>query len=140
MLFALRYYDLENTGHTNLKQFRQFLTKFGIHHFEAEASQRLFQLFDTEQRGAVEHRELIARMLGTQVLPIGTSSKRSGIASLNPSRHSFPLGHLLEINPAKYPPIPSKWLFSFIKTTDYHQITIYYTRLKISRIRDKSHY
>ena len=77
MLFALRYYDLENTGHTNLKQFRQFLTKFGIHHFEAEASQRLFQLFDTEQRGAVEHRELIARMLGTQVLPIGTSSKRS---------------------------------------------------------------
>ena len=33
MLFALRHYDLENSGQTDLRQFRQFLTKFGIHHY-----------------------------------------------------------------------------------------------------------
>lgn len=38
MLFALRYYDLENSGSTTLKHFRQFLTKFGIHHYSPEVA------------------------------------------------------------------------------------------------------
>lgn len=64
MLFALRHYDLDDSGTTNLRQFGQFLNKFGIHHYSPQEVANLFEKFDFERRGYVEHKELIARLLG----------------------------------------------------------------------------
>lgn len=77
MLFALRYYDLDNSGHTNVRQFRQFLTKFGIHHYSLEESQALFDSYDWDRRGIIDHKDLINRILENKTTQIVAPSKEA---------------------------------------------------------------
>ena len=64
MLNALRYYDLTNAGSADLKQFQQFVGRFGIQIYNAKQLETIFQDYDYEQDGAIPHKVLIARILG----------------------------------------------------------------------------
>lgn len=75
MLFALRHYDLENAGSANLKQFRQFITKFGINHYSPAETQALFDTYDAQGRGYIEHKELISLILEGKTTQIPSPSR-----------------------------------------------------------------
>lgn len=76
MLFAFRFYDLDGSGHTNLTRFKQFLTKFGINHYSHDQTAQIFDHYDVDKSGSIEHKELINRILEQKTTQI-TSPSRS---------------------------------------------------------------
>ena len=65
---AFKYFDLDNTGLSDVDTFLKTVKKIGITSLNDEESYEIFSLFDVEKKGEIEYREFVSDIFGNKSL------------------------------------------------------------------------
>ena len=74
LIRAFKYFDLDNTGFSDIDTFLKTVKKIGITSLKDEEIYEIFSLFDTEQKGEIDYREFVSELFGNKSL----SKKKKG--------------------------------------------------------------
>ena len=57
-----KYFDLDNTGKSDLESFLKTINKIGVTSFDEEEIKQMFYLYDTENTGEIDYKELASEL------------------------------------------------------------------------------
>ena len=63
-----KYFDLDNTGKSDLESFLKTINKIGVTSFEEEEIKQMFYLYDTENTGEIDYKELASELFSNKSL------------------------------------------------------------------------
>ena len=68
LIRAFKYFDLDNTGFSDIDSFLKTVKKIGITSLNDEEIFEIFSLFDTEKKGEIDYREFVSELFGNKSL------------------------------------------------------------------------
>ena len=68
LIRAFKYFDLDNTGFSDIGTFLKTVKKIGITSLNDEEIYEIFSLFDTEKKGEIDYREFVSELFGNKSL------------------------------------------------------------------------
>ena len=68
LIRAFKYFDLDNTGYSDIDTFLKTVKKIGITSLNDEEIYEIFSLFDTEKKGEIDYREFVSELFGNKSL------------------------------------------------------------------------
>jgi Ca2+-binding EF-hand superfamily protein len=63
-----KYFDLDNTGKSDLESFLKTINKIGVTSFDEEEIKQMFYLYDTENTGEIDYKELASELFSNKSL------------------------------------------------------------------------
>ena len=85
---AFKYFDLDNTGFSDIDIFLKTVKKIGITSLNDEELSEIFSLYDTEKRGEIDYREFVSELFGNLSLSKKKKSSQSEIGE-SPQKNEF---------------------------------------------------
>ena len=77
-----KYFDLDNTGKSDLDSFLKTINKIGVTSFNEEEIKQMFYIYDTEKTGEIDYKELASQLFSNKSL----SKKQSKSENENSSK------------------------------------------------------
>ena len=65
---AFKYFDLDNTGFSDVETFLKTVKKIGITSFDDDEIIEIFNIFDTNNKGEIDYREFVSELFGNKSL------------------------------------------------------------------------
>ena len=65
---AFKYFDLDNTGLSDVETFLKTVKKIGITSFDDDEIIEIFNIFDTNNKGEIDYREFVSELFGNKSL------------------------------------------------------------------------
>ena len=94
LIRAFKYFDLDNTGYSDIDTFLKTVKKIGITSLNDEEIYEIFSLFDTDKKGEIDYREFVSELFGNKSL---SKKKKSAQIEMEESAPKSEIKSVMEV-------------------------------------------
>ncbi len=94
LIRAFKYFDLDNTGYSDIDTFLKTIKKIGITSLNDEEIYEIFSLFDTDKKGEIDYREFVSELFGNKSL---SKKKKSAQIEMEESAPKSEIKSVMEV-------------------------------------------